>query len=110
MIEADKCKPEPVLLDVWHYLKVARPQRVGFSTPRRQDAGKTGHLFAPPGKRRFAVRISDFSEAAAVANHLVGRSAGTPPRALFENLLETFWRMHPQRTWTPGTVPKWVKS
>ena len=27
-----------------------------------------------------------------MVNHLVGRSAGTPPRARFENLLETFWR------------------
>jgi len=36
------------------------------------------------------VRISDVSEAVAVANHLVGRSAGAAPRARFENLLETF--------------------
>ena len=46
-------------------------------------------------RSRLAVRISGFSEAAAVANHLVGRSAGTPPRACFENLLETFWRDAP---------------
>jgi hypothetical protein len=52
------------------------------------------------------VRISDFSESAAMANHLVGRSAGTPPRALFENLLETLWRNAPQNTWAPETVPK----
>ena len=36
------------------------------------------------------MRISDVSEAVAVAYHLVGRSAGTAPRARFENLLETF--------------------
>jgi hypothetical protein len=58
---------------------------------------KQGHLL---------VLISDSSEAAAVANHLVGRSAGTPPRALFENLLETLWRNAPQNTWAPETLPK----
>ena len=36
------------------------------------------------------VRISGCSEAVAVASHRVGRLARTPPRARFENRLETF--------------------
>ena len=66
----------------------SRSLRINSSITRSRDKFHRSSI-------RRLVRISDSSEAAAVANHLVCRSAGTPPRALFENLLETFWRNAP---------------
>ena len=62
-------------------------QDLGERAVEAEDGGR--------GPEHRTGRISDSSEAAAVANHLVGRSAGSPPRARFENLLETYWRNAP---------------